>query len=557
MPHFAAGAGDEDDWLSSHAATLVQPMASVLAIVSKAIFEEDFPTAQCGKVLGIDRYVSKHPSFSQLGKGDAIFLFTVRRGASEKDEPWLVAILEKPAKKGKAWVGKKNTTPVRDITSIMPKLVFSTGKGIGLIPEQGMSGLGMTLQTPRKLTDADVALLRGEKSGGLELVNHRRPFELLAKLPAAQKKQLAFLTKKNRAGTPEDCVDDEDWASMELVDVRDQVTKTITHQLYAWPYGSAALFPNDSAEQAAAIIQHAYQMSEGDLELRCALAAAYAAAPIGDGIDFRLDEVWKKPVEAPPVEKKIGLLDAQFAQQLKKGELDGLLEAFDAERLSAIVFEICTADDPHDLFDAGRTDRLGETSAQKHAVKIIRILAELLDRAGAATTFAERALATKQPHFWLAAIATFALARQKSPFPKRFYTLAEKADFLGHGVILGDAMREVVARIPEKDREAFIEKYVPNAGASTNTEVRKGRDVEVPVLLHRWLFADLVPTESTAKALVDDMEHWDNDAKPVKQALAIIKALGPICAPYLRKAIKKTKSRHKKVLERALVLVSE
>lgn len=131
-------------------------MASVFAIVSRAIFDRDFPRAKIGDVLEMDRYVSKHPNFDQMQDGDAIFLFTVR----PKDQPWLVGILERPKKKKGAWIGRPNSTAVTDIRPLMRALRFSTGKGIG--PSTG--GFAMTLQTPRRLTDNDVMLLRGERT---------------------------------------------------------------------------------------------------------------------------------------------------------------------------------------------------------------------------------------------------------------------------------------------------------------------------------------------------------------------------------------------------------
>jgi hypothetical protein len=132
-------------------------MPSVLAIVSKAVFEEDHAGAKPGDVLPIDRYVSSMPVFKQVGKDDAVFLVTVRPG----NALWLLAIIEAPKKKGKAWVGKKNTRPVAEIANAVDKLRFESGKGIGT----AKGALGMALQTPRRLTADDVALLRSFGSG--------------------------------------------------------------------------------------------------------------------------------------------------------------------------------------------------------------------------------------------------------------------------------------------------------------------------------------------------------------------------------------------------------
>lgn len=129
-------------------------MADLLAIVSKAEFEDKHRGAKLGDVLSIDRYVSKNPRLESLASGGSLFLVTVR----PPDEAlWLVGILEHPKHDGTSWVAAKNATAVRDIGSIQSALVFESGKGLVAKP----GALGMALQTPRGLTAADVALLRG------------------------------------------------------------------------------------------------------------------------------------------------------------------------------------------------------------------------------------------------------------------------------------------------------------------------------------------------------------------------------------------------------------
>ncbi|MGE3460100.1 MAG: hypothetical protein AB7O24_33630, partial [Kofleriaceae bacterium] len=213
-----------------------------MAIVSKAVFERMVPkTVKVGDLVGTDRYASTPAAFKQLSADDAIFLVTVR---PPKETLWLVGVIAKPTKKGKAWVGAANKTAIRDVTSLIKKLKFASGRGI----EAKKGALAMSLQTPRVLTDADVALLRGENASvaayrdQVELVpaakkakaqakaaakdskrfvfaNHRRPFADLKKLPKPQLAQLTKLTKQNGAGTPAQALKgEEDWASMETVD---------------------------------------------------------------------------------------------------------------------------------------------------------------------------------------------------------------------------------------------------------------------------------------------------------------------------------------------------
>lgn len=311
-------------------------MASVLAIVSKAVFEKMVEkTVKVGDLVATDQYASNPAAFAQLTKGDAIFLVTVR---PPKEALWLVAILEQPKLRGKAWVGKANATPIRDITPLIKKLRFTTGKGIAAKP----GALGMSLQTPRLLTDEDVALLRGgaspavaeyrkqvdetpaaqrakeqaEAVGGSRYVmtNLRKPFEMLKQLPKPQRDQLAKMTKANGAGTPTQCKNDEEWAPMELVDVVEDGRPV--YQLYVWPYGAAELFAHDTTTTVGKAIQHSFELEgDDDLELRKALAAAYAKASLAETIDFRLDRV--KPA-VPPDEKAIAANDKAAMERLRK-----------------------------------------------------------------------------------------------------------------------------------------------------------------------------------------------------------------------------------------------
>lgn len=527
-------------------------MASVLAIVSRAVFDEDHPGSGIGDILPIDRYVSKLPVFKKLAKGDAIFLVTVRPG----NILWRVAVIEWPIKKkGKAWVGKKNTTPVADASSAVDALKFESGNGVGA----AKNALGMALQTPRRLTPGDVKLMRDlgalpAATSGLELVNERLPLRNLAKLPEAQKAQLLLLAKNNRAGTLQDIARDEYWNPMTLWDVRDKATGAITHQLYQWPFGCASVFENDSPVQLAAVIQHAYQMNEGDLDFRRALAKACEV--LEDTIDFQLDEEWQPHEPTPERQLPAG----PVWRILGEKNVDAVLELLDGPEVVELLIQVCTLDDPHDLFGAGIKDDKGESVAMEHTARVLDFLGELLVRAGVAEAFAERAQAelAKGAQFWLAAIASFGLAKharkQRQPFPKRFLGLAAKSDFLGHGINIGAAMREVVGTIAPEDRDAFLEEYAPNASTSFNEEIKNNREYEKPCLLGRWHFADMAPSEATLRCLVADMASWDEEPKPTKEVLAIIETIGPAIAPYLREALDEEEECHP-IVKKALALV--
>lgn len=134
-------------------------MSDVMAIVSKAVFEKVAGKApKLGASLGMDRYISANKGLSPLEGGGKLYLVTVR----PPDEAlWLVAVLDRPAFDGSAWIATACTTPMLDISPLKSSLVFENGKGLPTTK----GTLGMSLQTPRVLTAADVALLDGVLGG--------------------------------------------------------------------------------------------------------------------------------------------------------------------------------------------------------------------------------------------------------------------------------------------------------------------------------------------------------------------------------------------------------
>ncbi len=131
--------------------------AGLLAIVSKKLFAQDFrlpsgDLAGVGDVVGVDCYRSQNPNLRSLAAGGSLFLVTVR----PPDELWLVAILDSPTSSAAGWTAEANRCPVTNVTSLTPQIRFQNGKGINARP----GALGMSLQTPRALSETDVALLR-------------------------------------------------------------------------------------------------------------------------------------------------------------------------------------------------------------------------------------------------------------------------------------------------------------------------------------------------------------------------------------------------------------
>jgi hypothetical protein len=126
-------------------------MADILAIVSKAIFEQDFDQG-VGDLYETSEYNSKNKALESVAQGGSLFLVTAR----PDDQLWLIGILESPVFIGDRWTASANKVKIVDITERMDDLKFENGKGLTFNP----GNLGFALQSPRKLAPADVELLR-------------------------------------------------------------------------------------------------------------------------------------------------------------------------------------------------------------------------------------------------------------------------------------------------------------------------------------------------------------------------------------------------------------
>jgi len=138
-------------------------MPDMLAIISKAVFEKEAASKKPGDVLPMDRYRSNSKHLAPLASGGRLFLVTVR---PPNEALWLVAVLEGLRSDTEGWRSRPNTLPITDVTPLVPKFRFESGKGL----QAAKGALGMSLQTPRALAAADVELLLqtagGADSGG-------------------------------------------------------------------------------------------------------------------------------------------------------------------------------------------------------------------------------------------------------------------------------------------------------------------------------------------------------------------------------------------------------
>lgn len=131
-------------------------MPSVLAIVSKAVFEKQARGLGVGDVWQTSSYASQHKTFEQLNADGDLFLVTVR----PPGQLCLVAVLVRPTHSAAGWAAAPNLVPIRDIHALRDQLTFVGGAAL----PSDVAKLGMSLQTPRVLTDEAVALLRGGKA---------------------------------------------------------------------------------------------------------------------------------------------------------------------------------------------------------------------------------------------------------------------------------------------------------------------------------------------------------------------------------------------------------
>ncbi len=135
---------------------MVSCVASIMAIVSKAVFEKAAgKSPNVGDVLRMDRYVSANKALSSLGDGNGgkLYMITVR---PPNEALWLVGVLDNPKFDGTQWqASSPSPVPIVDISALKTQLKFETGKGITAAP----GALGMSLQTPRILSAHDIELL--------------------------------------------------------------------------------------------------------------------------------------------------------------------------------------------------------------------------------------------------------------------------------------------------------------------------------------------------------------------------------------------------------------
>ncbi|MFT3692578.1 MAG: hypothetical protein QM831_05515 [Kofleriaceae bacterium] len=169
-------------------------MASVMAIVSKAVFEKAARDLGEGDVWDTDHYASANKGLAPLADGGSLYLVTVRPG----EVLWLVAVLNDPEQTKDGWGGAANTRPIGSIDSVRSLIKFESGTGI----TAKAGALGMSLQTPRVLTEDDVMLLDGAAAVPAKKKSKAKPDATSkAKPDAATSKAKPDATSKAKSGS--------------------------------------------------------------------------------------------------------------------------------------------------------------------------------------------------------------------------------------------------------------------------------------------------------------------------------------------------------------------
>ena len=293
---------------------------SVLAVVSKAVFEKEARVG--GVLLGVGAtfrtsvYTSANPALEALREGGDLYLVTVRPG----DVLWLVGILRAPRSKGGSWRAEANATLIGDITTLIPKLRFASGKGLAAAPGK----LGMSLQTPRALADGDVVLLEAAARGVGS--SPKTPAEayasVLAETPAmhaaaeyarraaeaegregsklrlaARRAPWRALTRDDRrilAEVADEIADDEACPGVEVLDVVDLASGERRYLFALWPFGSGVFVDVKTKEVVADVTQHSFELRKRVPGLRTWIAAAWHrdahTLDVHEMVSFEADE---------------------------------------------------------------------------------------------------------------------------------------------------------------------------------------------------------------------------------------------------------------------------
>jgi hypothetical protein len=130
-------------------------MLSMMAVVARPWFEHSDADKGIGDIVRWKTYWADHLPLNRLRhtSENRLYLVTVR---PPKFSVWLVAVYDRVKRKGGTWTSShQNKTPIVDLTAVLDRLRFGSGKGIKV----AAAVRPQALQAPRQLTPGDLALI--------------------------------------------------------------------------------------------------------------------------------------------------------------------------------------------------------------------------------------------------------------------------------------------------------------------------------------------------------------------------------------------------------------
>jgi hypothetical protein len=189
----------------------------------------------------------------------------------------------------------------------------------------------------------------------LTLTNRRLPLSTAIALDSGEKAQLTAVLASEDAGTIARARKDEEWASLELVDVLRE--GQLAYRLVLYPFGSGVLYEGNSTKILFDVVQHGIELHEGTpLTLVTELEAAFARdgkkLGIRESIDFDAPNEKAKPlgpeqilsVTEPKIASRQKLTDDEERAVFValQGEVSAIDGALTAARLTPLGRRLAT-----------------------------------------------------------------------------------------------------------------------------------------------------------------------------------------------------------------------
>ena len=189
----------------------------------------------------------------------------------------------------------------------------------------------------------------------LTLTNRRLPLSTAIALDSGEKAQLSAVLASEDAGTIARARKDEEWASLELLDVLRE--GQLAYRLVLYPFGSGVLYQGTTTKILFDVVQHGIELHEGTpltllTELKAAFARDGKRLGIRESVDFDAPKEKAKPlgheqilaVTEPKIASRKKLTDdeARAVFRALKNEVRALEGPVRASRLSPLGRRLAT-----------------------------------------------------------------------------------------------------------------------------------------------------------------------------------------------------------------------